>query len=124
MKKVAILLVEDYPDTRALMQLLLESAGFAVTAKEDGADALEFLAQSIPDLILTDLMMPRVSGIELIQRVRSNADISNVPIIAMTAYSSGPIAKAKEAGANAILKKPLDIETIASTIRQLVPAPL
>ena len=124
MDKLAILLVEDYPDTRALMQMLLESAGFAVTAKEDGADALEFLAQSIPDLILTDLMMPRVSGLELIQRVRSNTELANMPIIAMTAYSSGPIAMAKEAGANAILKKPLDIDTISATIKQLMPARL
>jgi len=124
MEKVAILLVEDYPDTRALMQLLLESAGYAVTAKEDGADALEFLSQSIPDLILTDLMMPRVSGIELIQHVRSKQELAAMPIIAMTAYSSGPIEKAKEAGANAILKKPLDLETISSTIERLVSARL
>jgi len=122
MRQVAILLVEDYPDTRALMQLILESAGYTVTAKENGADALEFLAQSIPDLIMTDLMMPRVSGIELIKHVKSKAELAGTPIIAMTAYSSGPVAKAKEAGADAILNKPLDIETISSTIKRLIPA--
>jgi CheY-like chemotaxis protein len=122
MKQVSILLVEDYPDTRALMQMLLESAGYAVTAKEDGAEALESLAESVPDLILTDLMMPRVSGIELIQRVRSNSKFAGTPIIAMTAYSSGPVDQAKAAGANAILKKPIDIETMSSTIKSVIPA--
>ena len=122
MRKPRILLVEDTPDTPEFMQLLLESSGFVVVSREDGAEALSFLSQDKPDIILTDLMMPNVSGIELIEEVRSNSVLSNIPIIAMTAFSSGPIAKAMEAGANAIVKKPGGIETLVSTVRQLLPA--
>ena len=114
--KPSILLVEDYPDTRTMLQLLLESAGFAVVAKHDGAEALEFLSNAIPDVILTDLMMPNVSGIELIQRVRANAMMAHVPIIAMTAYSSGPAEEARKAGAVAVLNKPVSFEKMSSAI--------
>jgi len=122
MRKILILLVEDTPDTRAFMQLLLESEGFEVVCKEDGAEALSFLCKDRPDIILTDLMMPNVSGIELIERVRANSDLSYLPIIAMTAFNSGPIAKAKEAGANIVVKKPVGIEALVSNVRQLLPA--
>src|SRR5882724_6407338 len=122
MRKIFILLVEDTPDTRAFMQFILESAGFEVVCKEDGAEALSFLCKDRPDIILTDLMMPNVSGIELIERVRANSDLSYLPIIAMTAFNSGPIAKAKEAGANIVVKKPVGIEALVSNVRQLLPA--
>jgi len=120
MNRISILLVEDYADTRAFIQLMLEDAGFDVITKEDGAEALEFLAQTRPSIVLTDLMMPNVSGLELIERMRNKAELADIPIIAMTAYGSGPIREAKQAGANAILRKPASSELIASTVRQLL----
>ncbi|HZS45792.1 MAG TPA: response regulator [Blastocatellia bacterium] len=120
MNKISILLVEDYPDTCALLQMFLENAGFFVTPAGDGAEALELLGQNKPDLVVTDLMMPRVSGVELIQYIRANKELSVIPVIAMTAYSSGPVKQAREAGANCVLRKPLDAEVLTSTVRELV----
>jgi len=121
MKKISILVVEDYSDLRSLIQIFLEQIGFAVVAKENGAEALTYLNEQRPDLILTDLMMPDVSGIELIEKVRANHQLLNIPIIAMTACDREPIKKAKEAGANRVLEKPLNPEAIVSTLRELLP---
>lgn len=121
MAKATLLIAEDNPDTRSLLRWLLESEGFDVTTAEDGAAALKFLDLTQPDVILTDLMMPQVDGIELIRRVRGSSDLANIPIVALTAYGSNYIAQAKNAGANATLRKPEDLDQLVDTINQFIP---
>jgi CheY-like chemotaxis protein len=121
MSKVCILLAEDNTDTRLLLHYVLESNGFEVTEAEDGAAALELLEQRQPDLLLTDLMMPQVDGIELIQRVRARGDLADLPIVAMSAYGGDHLAKAYVNGATATIRKPLDVDDLVDTINQLLP---
>jgi CheY-like chemotaxis protein len=75
-----------------------------------------------PDLIITDLMMPNVDGIELIKRVRAEEAIANVPILIYTAYSTETIAPAIEAGANKSFYKPVDLDDMLLYIKELLAA--
>lgn len=121
MRKVCILIAEDHPDTRSLLHYVLVGEGYEVTDVEDGAAALQSLAQNRPDLILTDLMMPQIDGIELIRRVRAQDEFANLPIVAMSAYGHDSLAKASVNGATAIIRKPLDMEDLVDTITRLLP---
>ena len=112
------LVAEDYEGLRYAMVSHLRLLGYQVIEAVDGLDALH-KARNHPgsiEILVTDLMMPNVSGIELIERVRANAQMAHVPIIAMTAYSSGPADEARKAGADAVLKKPVSFEMMSSAI--------
>jgi len=121
MSKACILLAEDNTDMRLLLHYVLEGRGFEVTEAENGDAALELLAQTHPDLILTDLMMPQVDGLELIRRVRAQDEFTDLPIVAMSAYGGDHLAKAYVNGATATIRKPLEVDTLIDTINQLLP---
>ncbi len=80
-----ILIVEDHPDYRELLVQFLNDAGYAVSAADDGAQALEAVKQCAPDLILLDLMLPKVDGYEVCRLIREKCDI---PVIMLTALGS------------------------------------
>ena len=86
-----------------------------MVCKRDGAAALSFLNHGKPDIIVTDLMMPDISGIEFIEQVLALAQFSRIPITAMTAYSGGPVTKAIETGANAIANKLSGIDKLVNS---------
>lgn len=79
-----VLLVEDYPETRAIFRLVLESAGFEVLEAENAEDGLDTAAHERPDVILTDLVMPGMSGVEAARILRRNDDTGDIPIVAAT----------------------------------------
>jgi len=120
MKKVSLLLAEDNADMRSLLKWLLENEGFDVVTAEDGAVALKFLHLLHPDIILTDLMMPEVDGVELIKSIRKNEEFATIPIVAMTAYGNGYMTLASEAGATASIRKPEDLDVLVTTINGLL----
>src|SRR5437660_3166772 len=103
MNRISLLLAEDNADMRSLLKWLLESEGFDVFTAEDGKAALQYLSQSHPDVILTDLMMPEIDGVELIKKIRGSAEFANTPIVAMTAYGNGYMSLANKAGATAAI---------------------
>ena len=80
-----ILVVEDEPDLLALVRINLEQAGFEVDTAENGGDALAALRRSAPDLMILDLMLPDVPGTEICRRVRGSAELSELPVIMLTA---------------------------------------
>ena len=120
MKKVSLLLAEDNEDMRALLKWLLEDEGFDVTTAEDGAAALRSLSHLHPDVILTDLMMPEVDGVELIKNLRNTKEFAEIPIVAMTAYGNGYMLLASQAGATASIRKPEDLDILVPTINQIL----
>jgi two-component system NtrC family response regulator len=112
-----ILLVDDDDNLRWVTQTQLEEAGYEVTAAEDGESALAAIAVERPDLILTDLKMPGMSGMELLDRV--HAEDPDLPVIIMTAF--GTIQNAVQAvkgGAYDYLTKPIDSEDLLLVIRR------
>jgi twitching motility two-component system response regulator PilH len=80
----AVLIVEDDADTRELYRLTLLSAGFRVVAVEDGLDALQHLDIDVPDVLVLDLMLPRVGGEDVYLEVRSNPKTNTIPVVIVT----------------------------------------
>jgi DNA-binding response OmpR family regulator len=115
-----ILIAEDYPGLRDALRLLLESEGYLVTTAADGQDALDAALRLQPDIVLTDIEMPRMTGYELRRRLR-DAGVST-PVLFMSADSSVRTL-AVEHEAAAALVKPFDPnDLIAAVCRAIRPA--
>jgi len=119
--KKTILIVDDSESIRNLVQFTLESAGFNVIAAENGKAALEqFNGQTI-HLLLTDLHMPVMSGMELIAQVRKLENYLYIPILFLTTETQVGLKKeAKEIGATGWIVKPFNADRLVSTIRRVI----
>lgn len=117
-----VLAVDDSLTMRELLKSALSQAGYAVTLASDGQDALARLAEAAPDLILTDLNMPRLDGFGLIAAVRSGRQAAHVPILVLTT-ETGPDLKdrARRIGATGWIGKPFDDASLVATIRRVLP---
>jgi CheY-like chemotaxis protein len=107
-----ILIVDDESNMRFLIRMTLESAGYEVVEAAHGAAGLERAKDSRPDLVVTDLMMPVMSGRELIQRLRADPETASIPIVVVSANS-----KVVDIGADAVLRKPFDPEELVAVVR-------
>lgn len=115
-----ILLVEDNREILRLLQLLLQAEGFTVEAVEDAGTACDLLKEQASDLLITDLMMPRVGGLDLIRWLRRTPALADLPIIALSAYERTYHKAALMAGADAVLEKPDGFGELTETIRRLL----
>jgi CheY-like chemotaxis protein len=115
-----ILVVDDSDDTREMMAKLLELESFTVVTAEDGCAGLDAAASERPDLIITDINMPNLNGIEMIRMLRKQPEFGRVPILAITAYGSSVADEAIEAGADRATTKPIEFETLIDGIKQLL----
>ena len=115
-----ILVVEDDFDTRYVLSLILKAEGYDVITAGDGECAFTVALEERPDLIVTDLFMPRLNGIDLTKQIRLKDEISQVPIIAITGYSDATIERAKAAGVSACTRKPLVFAEFVSTVKSLL----
>lgn len=115
-----ILIVEDHAETRHLLGALLEIEGYNIVCAQDGQEGFESARQESPDLIVTDIGMPRVDGIELIRMIREDSSCRSVPVIVVTAYGDSACSKAIEIGANAAIDKPLQFDSLLDLIRKLL----
>ena len=112
-----ILVVDDIEDNLFLMQLLLETQGYQVDTAQSGQAALDRLhIEGIPDLIILDLMMPGMNGYEVIDYLRNQDNLPDIPILLVTANTSVNHQQANEAGANEVLYKPLDIKQFLTKV--------
>lgn len=115
-----ILIAEDNPDARELLDIILKEEGFEVISAEDGQIAIEAAKSRRPDLIITDIQMPNLDGIDLIKALRCQPELANVPVLVITANNSGIIKDAIEAGASAAASKPVEIDALIALIRSLL----
>ncbi len=112
-----ILLAEDNPVGRQALVDFLKGQGYRVAIAQDGATALHVARHQPPDLILMDIQMPGVDGLEATRRVRADASLHDIPIIALTALAMpGDRERCLEAGANAYLSKPIGLNCLLATI--------
>jgi two-component system cell cycle response regulator DivK len=81
-----ILVVEDDPDSMRVLTYALNSAGFEVVMAYGGRDAVAKVKRHMPDLVLTDLSMPEVSGVEVIYAIKQDPDVCHIPVLAVTSY--------------------------------------
>lgn len=117
-----VLVADDNPDMRAYLQRVLNRQHRIVLAK-DGAEALEHARALRPDLILTDAMMPRMSGYDLLKAVRGDPNLRSIPVIFLTARA-GTDARVEslEAGADDYIAKPFDEHEVVARVRNLIRA--
>lgn len=112
-----ILIVEDYPDTREVAQLVLLDAGHTVTSATDGVRGLLVAARDQPDLILMDLGLPQLDGWAATARLKADPLTQHIPVVAFTAYvTEEEVARASAAGCVAVITKPFEIDTLLSTV--------
>jgi CheY-like chemotaxis protein len=112
-----ILVVDDCQTTRKLLTLYLKSKGYAVITAENGLDALEKLGTDTVNLVLTDLNMPYMDGLELIRTVKADENLSHIPIIMVTTEDDPEErAKAMAAGAAAYMVKPVTADKVSENI--------
>jgi len=122
MSEKTILHMEDNDLNRKIVRDLLARTSYRLIEANDGETGVALALQELPDLILMDVQMPKVSGLEATRRLRANPKTANIPIIAVTSFAmSGDDLKAKEAGAIAYVAKPYSPRQLMSLIRQFLP---
>lgn len=122
--KRTVLLVEDHPPEREAIRRVLVGQDFKVEATADYHGAVTLLASSVPSLVCLDLTLPRESGFELCEHIRSDARLRFVPILVMSERSSPEdMAHAEYVGANAFLKKPFTREKLLKYVITLLDGP-
>ena len=117
-----VLVVEDFEDTRALMRLELERRGFRVVEAADGEKGVELAAGERPDIILMEIGLPHIDGIEATRRIRADHTMRDVLIVALTAHHETEYrAQALAAGCDAYLTKPVDFDWLIDLLGRLLP---
>lgn len=113
-----ILVVDDCNDNLLLMELLLQSEGYKVTSADSGMKGLAEIEKQVPDLIILDLMMPDISGLEIVRHLKSKRHICNIPIILLTANSDFGQGDIKDI--DALCYKPFNIDYILRQIQSIL----
>jgi two-component system cell cycle response regulator DivK len=112
-----ILIIDDNPINLKLEKILLSVEGYDVRTATDAEEALKVMETFVPRLILMDLQLPGMTGLELTQKIKSNPHFTNVIILAVTAYAmKGDKEKALEAGCDGYITKPIDTKTMPTMI--------
>jgi len=115
-----ILVVEDNLDTRELIHLHLTTEGFAVVTASNGREGLYLASAEHPDLIITDISMPEIDGLELVRQLRTQSGFETLPILVLTAFGADQMDQAIKAGANRALNKPVHFDGLIDDVRELL----
>ena len=117
-----ILYVEDNEPNRMIVRDLLKRTSYSLIEAHDGEAGVAMALERVPDLILMDIQLPKISGMEAMRRIRTNPTTAKTPIVAITSFAlSGDDQKAKEAGATAYLAKPYSPFDLLKLIRKFLP---
>lgn len=109
-----ILVVDDEPDLRFLLRRIFEGAGHTVVEAGNGADALTSLRRSPPDLVVTDVMMPVMDGLELIRQIRGDPMTVGIPVVAVSGHAD------RASAADAVVAKPFEPSGVLAAVLSLL----
>ncbi|WP_421855135.1 response regulator [Oricola sp.] len=117
-----VLTVDDSRTMREMLRHCLAGAGFDVVTAEDGADGIDKLKETRPDVVITDINMPVMDGFEFIESVRQSSEYNRIPILVLTTESA-PEKKqrAQDAGATGWIVKPFDPEKLTRAVNRVMP---
>jgi CheY-like chemotaxis protein len=116
-----IVVAEDHEDIRFVVQRALERAGHEVVAAADGAAALDAVRRHRPDVVVTDLDMPRMTGLDLCRAIRADAQLRHIPVVLASGSLLPDDRRAAEVGANATLLKPFLPAQLLDMVARLLP---
>jgi CheY-like chemotaxis protein len=116
-----VLIAEDNYDLRLLYTFMLSGAGFEVSTADDGREALASLREARPDVLITDIQMPVMDGLELIRRVRDETELSDLPVLAISAMGDDYLQQALVAGATETINKPVEPHDLFDRVLLLLP---
>jgi two-component system, cell cycle response regulator DivK len=116
-----VLIVEDNDLNMKLFNDLLEAHGYDTLQTKDGMDALRMARQHVPDLILMDIQLPEVSGLEVIKWLKEDDNLSAIPVIAVTAFAmKGDEEKIRNGGCEAYIAKPISVSNFMRTVERFL----
>lgn len=115
-----ILVVEDNHDLLFLLKLVLESAGYQVATANNGHEAINNIAEIQPQLVLMDIMMPEIDGLQVSRQIKQQADYQSLPILLVSALDHLEEDQLNNSKANGIIYKPFDINDLISRVGGLI----
>lgn len=111
-----ILVIDDIADNLFLMQTILEGEGYSVESADSGRAALSAIAQSPPDLVLLDVMMPEMNGFEVARIIRQNPSLPYIPILLITGYTPPAASDTVDLEVDGFISKPIDFDILLSQV--------
>lgn len=115
-----LLIVDDVPDNLFLVRTILEEEGYEIITSSNGQDALKIVESEPIDLVLLDVMMPRMDGYEVTRRIRAMKDLPFIPILLITAYDRANAVKGLDLGADEFIRKPIEADELLARVRSLL----
>ena len=116
-----VLIVEDNELNMKLFHDLLEAHGYGTVGTRNGAEALNLARQHQPDLILMDIQLPEVSGLEVTKWLKEDDELAHIPVVAVTAFAmKGDEERIREGGCEAYISKPISVSHFLDTVRRLL----
>jgi len=116
-----ILMVEDEPKNMKLLRDLLQKFGYETMEATDGEQGVELTRKIKPDLVLMDIMMPKLDGLEATRILKADISTKDIPVVALTAFAmSGDKERALEAGCDGYVTKPVDVRELLKTVEQFL----
>ena len=116
-----ILIVEDNELNMKLFNDLLEANGFRTVQTRNGIEAVALARQHRPDLILMDIQLPEVSGLEVTKWLKEDPDLKHIPVVAITAFAmKGDEERIRQGGCEAYISKPISVGTLIDTVRRFI----
>ncbi len=116
-----VLVVEDNELNMKLFHDLLEAHGYNILQTKDGMDALRIAREHKPDLILMDIQLPEVSGLEVTKWIKEDENLKSIPVIAVTAFAmKGDEEKIRDGGCEAYIAKPISVTNFLETVRKFL----
>jgi len=120
-KTPTVLVVDDDPPSLELLQAYLEDVDCKTVTARDGPDALEIIAKSAPDLILLDVMMPKMSGFEVCKRIKKDPKTGDIPVIMVTALNEfGDIERGIDSGTDDFISKPVNKLELVTRVKTML----
>ena len=121
-EKPTVLVVDDEPANIFLYEGILEKEGYRVVKASGGEEALDLVKKAPPDLILTDLLMPRLHGFNLLEELKGDEALKHIPVIIATAVYKGQLnrTEAKRLGAAELLEKPVDPDMLVQVVKKVL----
>jgi len=119
--KKSVVIIEDEPFIIEALTFLLENEGLVVRSISDGANAIDFIIKSKPNLVILDIMLPNVSGMKILEDIRSMGEISNLPVLMLTAKGQKKDRRAaEEAGVSKFMTKPFDNQELIENVKAMI----